>query len=375
MFLQNGRLVTAAEEERFTRKKHDFEFHYNAIRFCLAQGNVNNKDLGYVVFFEKLFTKFDRILRTSLQGFPRTYRLFLQSMRTWLSDKLWVKSLIAKSVGVEPNRILFSEHHLSHAASSYFCSPFEESATLTVDAVGEWSATTMGVGKGIDLTLTKELHFPHSIGLLYSAFTAFLGFEVNEGEYKVMGMAPYGSPKYTDEVWNIVLQNDDGTYWLDPEYFSFHYSTKTSYSRKFIDLFGEPRTPVPLLFTQTSEYPLYYGEGPSDFKELCHYNQRFADIVASIQEVTEELILPLVRQIHWESGLTSLCLAGGVALNSVANGRILRETPFKELYIQPSAGDGGGALGAAQVAWHCALGNSERFVMNHVYRGQILSTR
>ena len=370
MLLQDGRLVAAAEEERFTRKKHDFEFPYNAIRFCLAQGNVNGKDLDYVVFFEKPFTKFDRILRTSLQGFPRTYRLFLQSMRTWLSDKLWVKSLIAKSVGVEPNRILFSEHHLSHAASSYFCSPFEESAILTFDGVGEWSTTTMGVGKGIDLTLTKELHFPHSIGLLYSAFTAFLGFEVNEGEYKVMGMAPYGSPKYTDEVWKIVLQNDDGTYWLDPEYFSFHYSTKTSYSRKFIDLFGEPRTPELPFFTETSEYPLYYGERPRNFKELCHYNQRFADIAASIQEVTEELILSLVRQIHRESGLTSLCLAGGVALNSVANGRILRETPFEELYVQPSAGDGGGALGAAQVAWHCALGNSERFVMDHVYWGQ-----
>jgi carbamoyltransferase len=323
-----------------------------------------------VVFFEKPFTKFDRILRTSLQGFPRTYCLFLRSRRTWLSDKLWVKSLIAKSVGVEPNRILFSETHLFHAASSYFCSPFEESAILTFDGVGEWSMTTMGVGTGIDFTLTKELHFPHSIGLLYRAFTTFLGFEVNEGEYKVMGMAPYGSPKYTDEVWKIVLHNDDGTYWLDPEYFSFHYSTKTSYSRKFIDLFDDPRTPELPFFTETIKYPLYYGERPRNSKELCHYNQRFADIAASIQEVTEELILSLVCQIHRETGLTNLCLAGGVALNSVANGRILRETPFEELYVQPSAGDGGGALRATQVAWHCALGNSERFVMDHVYWGE-----
>ena len=190
-----------------------------------------------------------------------------------------------------------------------------------------------------------------------------------------MEVAPYGSPKYTYEVWKIVVQKDDGTYWLDQEYFSFHYSTKTSYNLKFIDLFGEPRTPVRLLFTQTSEYPLYYGERPSNFKELCHYNQRFADIVASIQEVTEELILALVRQVHWEFGLTSLCLAGGVALNSVANGRILPETPFEELCVRPSSGDGGGALGAAQVAWHCALGNSERFVLNHVYPGQTLSVR
>ena len=370
MLLEDGRLVAAAEEERFTRKKHDFEFPHRAIRFCLAQGNVEGKDLDYVVFFEKPFTKFDRILRTSLQGYPRTYRLFLQSMRSWLSDKLWIKSLIIKSVGVESKQILFSEHHLSHAASSYFCSPFEKSAILTCPGVGEWSTTTIGVGDGTDLTLTKELHFPHSIGLLYSAFTAFLGFEVNEGEYKVMGMAPYGTPKYTDKVWKIVRQNDDGSYWLDPQYFSFHYSTKHSYSRRFIDLFGEPRTPELPFFTETSGYPFYYGERPNNFDELCRYNQHFADIAASIQAVTEELILSLVRQLHRETGLTSLCLAGGVALNSVANGRIVRETPFEELYVQPSAGDGGGALGASLVAWHCALGNSKRFVMDHAYWGQ-----
>jgi len=193
--LEDGVLVAAAEEERFTRKKHDFEFPHNAIRFCLEHQGITGKDLDHVVFFEKPFTKFDRLLRTSLAGFPKTYWMFVQSMRTWLLDKLWVKSLIAKSVGIDSNKILFSEHHLSHAASAYFCSPFDESAVLTFDGVGEWSTTTMGTGKGTDLTLTRELHFPHSIGLLYSAFTAFLGFEVNEGEYKVMGMAPYGVPK------------------------------------------------------------------------------------------------------------------------------------------------------------------------------------
>lgn len=373
VLLQDGMLVAAAEEERFTRKKHDFEFPHKAIDFCLQQAKISGKDLDYVVFFEKPFVKFDRIFRTSLEGFPKTYRLFVQSIRTWLTDKLWVKSLIARSVGIESKRILFSEHHLSHSASAYFCSPFEEAAVVTFDGVGEWSTTSMGVGRGSDLTITKELHFPHSIGLLYSAFTAFLGFEVNEGEYKVMGMAPYGSPSHVDKVWKVVQQHDDGAFWLDPQYFSFHYSTKSSYTRKFTDLFGDPREPETPFFTDTSGYPSYYGPRPRNYDELCRYNQYYADIAASVQAVTEDLILRLVSEVHRQTGLTRLCLAGGVALNSVANGRILRETPFKELYVQPSAGDGGGALGAALFAWHCALGNSQRFVMDHAYWGQAYS--
>lgn len=368
--LENGRLVAAAEEERFTRKKHDFEFPHNAVRFCLEQAKISGKDLEYVVFFEKPFTKFDRLLKTSLQAFPKSYRMFVQSMRTWLLDKLWIKSLIMKSVGVDAKKVLFSEHHLSHAASSYFCSPFDEAAVITFDGVGEWSTTTAGVGRGTNLSLTRELHFPHSIGLLYSAFTAFLGFEVNEGEYKVMGMAPYGTPKHVDKVWQVVQQNDDGSYWLDPSYFSLYYSTNRSYTRKFTDLFGEPRDPDAPFVTRSSGYPSYYGELPRNYDELCDYNQHYADVAASIQAVTEELILKLVREVQSETGLTRLCLAGGVALNSVANGRILRETPFEELYIQPSAGDGGGAVGAALFAWHAALGNSERFVMDHAYWGQ-----
>jgi len=368
--LEDGVLVAAAEEERFTRKKHDFEFPHNAIRFCLEHQGITGKDLDHVVFFEKPFTKFDRLLRTSLAGFPKTYWMFVQSMRTWLLDKLWVKSLIAKSVGIDSNKILFSEHHLSHAASAYFCSPFDESAVLTFDGVGEWSTTTMGTGKGTDLTLTRELHFPHSIGLLYSAFTAFLGFEVNEGEYKVMGMAPYGVPKYIDQVWKVLRQGDDGAFGLDPQYFSIHYSTKHSYTRKFTELFGEPRNPQVDFFTQTSGYPSYYDDKPRNFEELCNYNQHYANLAASIQAVTEELIVILARELHRQTGLSRLCLAGGVALNSVANARILRDTPFQEMYIQPSAGDGGGALGAALFAWHCALGNSGRFVMDHAYWGQ-----
>ena len=223
--LEDGLLMAAAEEERFTRTKHDFAFPYNAIQFCLDDQNISGKDLDYVVFFEKPFLKFDRLLRTSLQGFPKTQGLFVQSMRTWLIDKLWIKTLIVKVLGIEPHKILFSEHHLSHAASAYFCSPFSESAVLTFDGVGEWSTTTIGIGKGRDLTLIRELRFPHSIGLLYSAFTAFLGFEINEGEYKVMGMAAYGAPKYIDKVREVVHQSGDGAFSLNPMYFSMHYST------------------------------------------------------------------------------------------------------------------------------------------------------
>ena len=363
--------MAAAEEERFTRKKHDFEFPHNAIRFCLQQGKITGRDLDYVVFFEKPFVKFDRLIKTALQGFPKTYQMFVHSMRSWLFDKLWVKSLLASSVGVDPKRILFSDHHMSHAASAYFCSPFDESAVLTFDGVGEWATTTMGFGRGTDLKINQELYFPHSIGLLYSAFTAFLGFEVNEGEYKVMGMAPYGSPRYLEKVWKVVKPNDDGSFWLDPKYFAFHHSTKNSYTGKLVELFGEPRDPKVPFFTETSGFPSYYGPRPHNFDELCRYNQHYADVAASIQAVVEELILQLARELHRQTGSTRLCLAGGVALNSVANGRILRETPFKELYVQPSAGDGGGSLGAALFAWYSALGNDHsRLVMDHAFWGQ-----
>lgn len=309
--LEDGVLLAAAEEERFTRKKHDYDFPHNSIRFCLEQAHLTGKDLDYVVFFEKPFTKFDRILRSSLQAFPRSYPLFVQSMKTWLTDKLWVKSLISRELSIDSKRILFSEHHLSHAASAFFCSPFEESAILTLDGVGEWSTTTTGMARGNELTLDRELHFPHSIGLLYSAFTAFLGFEVNEGEYKVMGMAPYGSPKNVDKVWRVVRQNDDSSFWLDPDYFSIYYSTSRAYTRKFLDLFGDPRNPETPFFTQTTGYPSYYGERPRNFDEMCRYNQHYADVAASIQVVTEELIIKLAREVQSRTGSTRLCLAGG----------------------------------------------------------------
>ena len=368
--LEDGVLIAAAEEERFTRKKHDYGYPQNAIDFCLKTGNIAGKDLDYVVFFEKPFLKFDRIIKSSLQGFPKTSRLFAQSMRTWLMDKLWIKSQIRRSLGVSPERILFSEHHLSHAASAFFCSPFDESAVITFDGVGEWSTTSFGVGRGSDLTLEEEIHFPHSIGLLYSAFTAFLGFEVNEGEYKVMGMAPYGSPKYIEKIWRIIQQEDDGAFRLDPRYFSFHRSTKRAYTHRFLDLFGEARKPEAPFFTKGTGYPSYYGPRPVNFDQICDYNQYYADVAASIQTVTETLIVNLVSQVQKRTGMKRLCLAGGVALNSVANSRVLHETGFEDVYIQPSAGDGGAALGAALYVWHCALGNGRRFVMDHAYWGQ-----
>ncbi|MBS19496.1 MAG: hypothetical protein CL733_00485 [Chloroflexi bacterium] len=369
--ISDGQLIAAAEEERFTRIKHDYSYPTNAIEFCLKKASIDASDIDYVVFFEKPFTKFERLLKTAIQGFPRTYWMFAQSMRTWLFDKLWIKGLIADHLKIDPKNIMFSEHHISHAASAYYCSPFKESAILTFDGVGEWATTTIGKGKGGKLEIEDEIHFPHSLGLLYSAFTAFLGFEVNEGEYKVMGMAPYGKPKYVSEVYKIIRINEDNSFWLDQKYLSFHYSTKKSFTKKMIQLFGEPRDANIPFFTKSSGYPSYFGDKPSNFEELSAYNQHYADIAASIQIVAEEMILELATEACRRSGSNNLCLAGGVALNSVANGRILRETPIENLYIQPAAGDGGCALGAALYLWHDGLGNSEnRFIMDHAYWGE-----
>ena len=368
--LRDGRLVAAAEEERFTRKKHDYAFPQRAIDFCLRMGGIRGADLDYVVFFEKPFVKFERLLLSSLQTFPRSHRVFREAMITWLGDKLWIKHLIGKRLGIAPGRILFSEHHLSHAASAYFCSPFDAAAVLTVDGVGEWTTASLGLGRGSELRLLKEIRFPHSLGLLYSAFTAFLGFEVNEGEYKVMGMAPFGSPRYVDKVWKLVRLQPDGSFELDMDYFSFHRSTDTTYTRRFEALFGPPRDPRTNFFTVASGHPTYFGERPRNFDEPARLNQHYADIAASIQLVTEEILLAMARAAHRETGLRRLCLAGGVALNSVANGRILRETPFEEIYIHPAAGDGGGALGAALYAHHAVLGRPRGFVMEHAAWGE-----
>jgi carbamoyltransferase len=368
--LRDGKLIAAAEEERFSRKKHDYEFPRHAIDFCLRTGGMRSEDLDCVVFFEKPFVKFERLVLSSMQTFPRSRRVFQDAMIAWLGDKLWIKYLIQKSLGVPPDKIYFSEHHLSHAASAFFCSPFEEAAILTIDGVGEWTTASIGIGRGSEIKLLKEIRFPHSLGLLYSAFTAFLGFEVNEGEYKVMGMAPFGTPRYMDKVHKLVRIGADGSFELDLDYFSFHHSSDKTFSRKFETLFGSPRDPKAYFFTSTSGYPSYFGDKPSNYEALAKANEYYADIAASIQAVTEEALLRMAENAYQETGLKRLCMAGGVALNSVANGRILRETPFEELYIQPSAGDGGAAIGAALYGYHMIAGKPRGFVMDHAYWGQ-----
>ncbi len=371
--IRDGELIAAAEEERFSRIKHDSDFPTHAIRFCLEAGGIDARDLDYFVFYEKPFIKFERILLSSLQTVPRSWRVFREAMVHWLLDKLWIKGLVRNELGIEAEKILFCEHHLSHAASTFYPSPYQEAAILTVDGVGEWTTTAVGYGRGTDVTLTKELRFPHSLGLLYSAFTAYLGFQVNEGEYKVMGMAPYGEPKYVDKVRKLIDLKEDGSFWLDMDYFSYHYSLDKTFNRRFEELFGPPRTPESYFFTPSSGYPSYFGAKPPDYEEKARQNQHYADVAASIQTVTEEALLNLARALHRETGLANLCIAGGVGLNSVANGRILRETPFERLFIQPAAGDGGGALGAALWAYHAVLGKPRSFRMEHACWGQAYS--
>ena len=367
--LRDGDLVAAAEEERFSRVKHDFGFPERAVRFCLERAGISGADLHYVAFFEKPFIKFERILQTALATAPRSQAVFRQAITTWMLDKLWVKSRIREIVGVPVDRILFAEHHQSHAASAFFCSPFDDAAILTVDGVGEWATATVGKGSGTALTIDSEIRFPHSLGLLYSAFTAFLGFEVNEGEYKVMGMAPYGVPRYQDKVWKLIEVAADGAFALNLDYFSFHYSPTRTYNRKFEELFGTPRKPETPFFTERSGFPSYFGEKPANYAELAAENQHYADLAASIQVVTEEILLRMARAACERAGTTRLCMAGGVALNSVANGRILRETPVTDLYIHPAAGDSGAAVGAALFVQHQVLGRPRRFVMEHAYWG------
>ena len=367
--LKDGMLVAAAEEERFSRKKHDFGFPEMAIQFCLAQAGITGQDLDYVVFYEKPFVKFDRILMTAMATFPRSVGVFRESMITWFNDKLWIKRLLQARLRVDSGKILFVDHHASHAASAFFCSPFGEAATLTFDGVGEWATSTVGRASAAwsnggrnDLRLMQEMRFPHSLGLYYSAFTAFLGFEVNDGEYKVMGMAPYGEPRYIDKVRKVIHVNDDGSFWLDMSYFSYHYSVDRTFNRKFEELFGEPRDPKSDFVTAQT------GPGAGD-SELTRRNQYYADLAASVQKVTEEIILRMARYAHEHTGLKKLCVAGGVGLNSAANGRLVQEGPFEEVFIQPAAGDSGGALGAALYVYHVLLGRPRQFTMEHAYWG------
>jgi carbamoyltransferase len=375
VLLRDGAIVAAAEEERFTRRKHDYDFPARAIDFCVRRGGIRASDVDYVAFFEKPFLKFERLLFTVLASFPHSRRVFQESMVAWLTDKLWIRSLIHERLGVPRDRILFSEHHLSHAASAFLCSPYDEAALLTVDGVGEWATATYGLGKGTDIRLTQEIRFPHSLGLLYSAFTAFLGFEVNEGEYKVMGMAPFGTPRYVDQVYDLIRVEPDGSFTLDMDAFVFHRSTDRTFGARFERLFGPPRDPKSHFFTEESGYPSYYGPRPENYPALAAQNQRYADIAASIQAVTEDVLLGMANHLYERTRLPRLCMAGGVALNSVANGRLLRESPFDELFIQPAAGDGGGALGAALWAYHTVLGKPRADVLEHAYWGADYTAR
>jgi len=332
----DGEIIAAAQEERFTRKKHDSAFPHYSIKYCLEEAGIEPTEIVNVVFYEKPFVKFERLLETYLAFAPRGFRSFSSAMPLWVKEKLFQKRILAKELGATfgdevdwRDRLLFSEHHLSHAASAFYPSPFESAAVLTLDGVGEWTTTSMAVGKGKSLKVIKEIHFPHSLGLLYSAFTYYTGFKVNSGEYKVMGLAPYGVAKYADLIKEKLIKiADDGSFQLDMSYFDYA-TGLTMTNKKFDDLFGGP--------PRTAETEL---------------TQREMDLAASIQKVTEEVVIQLAKGIAKETGEKNLCLAGGVALNCVSNGILLREKIFENIWIQPAAGDAGGALGAALSAWY-----------------------
>ena len=368
--IKDGKIVAASAEERFSRKKHDSDFPKLAIDFCLKKAGIKITDVDYIVFYEKPFWKFQRILFSTLATYPLAMRLFPKSMLIWFSDKLWVRSIILDHLNVDPKKILFVPHHISHAASAFYPSGFEKSAVLTADGVGEWTTTTYGVGSGTNLNIEKEIKFPNSLGLLYSVFTAFLGFEVNDGEYKVMGMAPYGKPKYIDKVRKLVKVFPDGSFALKMEYFMFHRSVETAYTQKFADLFGTPREKDLYFFTKSSGYPSYFGDKPDNYNELCELNQKYADIAASIQAFTEEIMLGLAKTVHKKTNQENLCIAGGVGLNSVSNGVLLRKGPFKRIFVQPAAGDDGGSLGAALYVYHQILGKKRVLKQNNCYYGE-----
>ncbi len=335
-----GDIVAAAQEERFTRVKHDPSFPHGAVAACLAEAGIELGDVDWIVFYEKPFLKFERLLETYLAFAPRGFTSFRKAMPLWVKQKLFLKDLLVKELRKAGagndvrERLLFAEHHYSHAASAFFPSPFEQALVLTIDGVGEWATSTVAIGRGNRLEIEKELHFPHSLGLLYSAFTYYTGFKVNSGEYKVMGLAPYGEPRFKDLILDkIVDLKEDGTFRLDQSYFNYC-TGLTMTNGRFAGLFGEPvRDPRTELLTQFH-----------------------MDVAASIQAVTDEILLRLTRTLAREYGIPDLCLAGGVALNCVANGKILRDGAFRDIWIQPAAGDAGGAVGAALAAWHTEFG-------------------
>jgi carbamoyltransferase len=325
----DGRIVAAAQEERFTRKKHDAAFPSQAVAYCLKEAGLTPAQLNYAAFYEKPLVKFERLLETYTSVAPRGWRSYLMAMPAWLGEKLWMADDIADQLDGFEGSILFGEHHESHAASAFYPSPFEQAAVVTMDGVGEWATSSIGVGRGNDLEIIRELRFPHSLGLLYSAFTYFAGFKVNSGEYKVMGLAPYGEPKYVDLIKKHLVEiRDDGSLWMNQEYFTYTRGLTMTGSKLEALLGGPARQPESRL------------------------TQREMDLARSIQEITEEVMLKMTAFAHKETGMRDLCLAGGVALNCVGNGRVLREGPFEQVWIQPAAGDAGGALGVALSIWH-----------------------
>lgn len=349
--LKDGKIIAAAEEERFTRKKHDFGFPFNAVRYCLKEADITINEVDYVSFYEKPLIKFERVLSQHLEMFPKSFWTFYKAIPSWINEKLRVQGTLRRKLKYKGD-IFFIEHHLVHAASSFLLSPFKEAAIFTVDGVGEWETTTIGYAKGNEITLTKKIDFPHSLGLLYSAATAHLGFSVNNSEYKVMGMAPYGKPRYYDKFRKMVSVRDDGSFELDMSYFVYHYKMAMP-GKKYIELLGPIRTPE---------------------TEVTQYHK---DIAASLQKLTEEIILKTLNYLYKETGMKNVCLAGGVALNSVANGKILKNTPFENIYIIPPAGDGAGCVGAAAYAYFSLLNKkrTEESVFDDTCLGPHFSTQ
>lgn len=341
----DGRLVAAAQEERFTRKKHDQEFPEHAIRFCLDRAGIEADEVDYVAFYDKPFMKFDRILQTYAATWPKGLLSFLKAMPVWIKEKIWIPQIIRDKIEFD-GTILFAEHHVSHAASAFLVSPFEEAAILTTDGVGEWDTTTYGIGRGNDISLLNTIHFPHSLGLLYSAFTYYLGFRVNSAEYKVMGLAPYGEPRFYDLIMKeLVTLNPDGSFRLNMKYFTYEYGLKMT-GRKFSRLFGEPvRMPE---------------------SKLTQFHK---DVAASLQKATDTIMVAMAREVERVTKMKYLCMAGGVALNCVSNSKIMENTSFEDVFVQPAAGDAGGAVGAAFYVHNSILENRREYVMNDVFLG------
>ena len=354
--LVDGKIIAAAQEERFTRKKHDSSYPFNAIEFVLKFAKIKLSEVDQIIFFEKPFLKFERLLETYVAFAPRGFKSFCMAMPLWLKDKLFQKKMLFNKLKThdynftDDKKIYFSDHHLSHAASAFFPSPFEEAIVLTADGVGEWATTTVAIGKGNNLEIKKEIHFPHSLGLLYSAFTYYTGFKVNSGEYKLMGLAPYGTPIYEDKIKdNLIDVKNDGSFHLDQSYFDYA-TGLTMTNNRFANLFGQKVR-------------------DAKHEKLTQFHM---DIAASIQKVTEDIMIRLTKSLKEEFNISNLCLAGGVALNCVANGKILKEKIFNNIWVQPAAGDAGGSLGAALALWHIEQDNPRKVNQNDSMQGSYL---